>query len=82
MAGEDYGDALELAEAYFERGWTDGLPVVPPTDIDAHEGIGGTRHPRPDPDQGLQGLLSGCRLWTRRVGALFGHACRRHFDLV
>jgi hypothetical protein len=32
MAGEDYGDALELIEAYFERGWTDGLPVVPPTE--------------------------------------------------
>jgi hypothetical protein len=32
MAGDDYGDALELIEAYFERGWTDGLPVVPPTE--------------------------------------------------
>ena len=21
----------DLVEAYFERGWTDGLPVVPPT---------------------------------------------------
>jgi hypothetical protein len=25
-------DPAELIEAYFERGWTDGLPVVPPTD--------------------------------------------------
>ncbi|HEV8438515.1 MAG TPA: hypothetical protein VGT40_10505 [Methylomirabilota bacterium] len=25
-------DATELIEAYFERGWTDGLPVVPPTE--------------------------------------------------
>ena len=32
MAGEDYGDPLDLIEAYFERGWTDGLPVVPPTE--------------------------------------------------
>jgi hypothetical protein len=24
-------DPAELIEAYFERGWTDGLPVVPPT---------------------------------------------------
>ena len=24
-------DGTDLAEAYFERGWTDGLPVVPPT---------------------------------------------------
>src|SRR5215510_6523954 len=28
----DEADALELIEAYFERGWTDGLPVVPPSD--------------------------------------------------
>ena len=25
-------DPAELIEAYFERGWTDGLPVVPPSD--------------------------------------------------
>ncbi|MCH8196374.1 MAG: hypothetical protein IIB12_09915, partial [Chloroflexi bacterium] len=22
---------VEAIEAYFERGWTDGLPVIPPT---------------------------------------------------
>jgi hypothetical protein len=26
-----YGDYAELLEDYYERGWTDGLPVVPPT---------------------------------------------------
>jgi hypothetical protein len=31
MAGEIH-DAVELIEAYFERGWTDGLPIVPPTE--------------------------------------------------
>ena len=31
MADDD-GAAAELIEAYFERGWTDGLPVVPPTE--------------------------------------------------
>src|SRR5215472_11290844 len=31
MADEGY-DPAELIEAYFERGWTDGLPVVPPTE--------------------------------------------------
>ena len=25
-------DPAELIEAYFERGWTDGLPVIPPTE--------------------------------------------------
>ena len=31
MKDED-ADPAELIEAYYERGWTDGLPVVPPTD--------------------------------------------------
>lgn len=28
----EVGDPLEAIEAYFEKGWTDGLPVVPPTE--------------------------------------------------
>ena len=27
----EYPDALVAIDDYFERGWTDGLPVVPPT---------------------------------------------------
>lgn len=27
----DVGDAFEAIETYFDRGWSDGLPVVPPT---------------------------------------------------
>src|SRR5437588_859938 len=28
----DVSDPADLIETYFERGWTDGLPVVPPTE--------------------------------------------------
>jgi hypothetical protein len=38
------GDETDLVEAYFERGWTDGLPVVPPTPEKIHamvEALGG-----------------------------------------
>lgn len=28
---QELSDAFEAIESYFERGWTDGLPVVPPT---------------------------------------------------
>jgi len=31
VSDEEY-EPLDLIEAYFERGWTDGLPVVPPTE--------------------------------------------------
>src|SRR5258707_15376089 len=44
-------DAAALIEAYYEAGWTDGLPVVPPSDasiaamlaaagLDGHEELG------------------------------------------
>ena len=28
---DTFGDALRVIEEYLERGWTDGLPIVPPT---------------------------------------------------
>src|SRR6266508_2522627 len=31
----------ELIEAYYQRGWTDGLPVVPPTEKSIAEMLGG-----------------------------------------
>ncbi|HYB41281.1 MAG TPA: hypothetical protein VEL75_05890 [Candidatus Methylomirabilis sp.] len=34
-------DPAALIEAYFERGWTDGLPVVPPTDKSIAEMLAG-----------------------------------------
>ena len=38
-------DPGELIEAYYEQGWTDGLPVVPPSDasIEAMLAAGGFR---------------------------------------
>ncbi len=34
-------DPASLIEAYFERGWTDGLPVVPPTEKSVAETLAG-----------------------------------------
>jgi hypothetical protein len=34
-------DPAELIEAYYERGWTDGLPVVPPTEKSVAEMLAG-----------------------------------------
>src|SRR6267378_3123715 len=34
-------DPASLIEAYFERGWTDGLPVVPPTEKSVSEMLAG-----------------------------------------
>jgi hypothetical protein len=32
MSDEHFDDPAALIEAYYERGWTDGLPVVPPSE--------------------------------------------------
>ena len=31
-SSNDFGDTVEASEFYFSQGWTDGLPVVPPTE--------------------------------------------------
>ncbi len=31
-SSQDFGDTAEASEFYFTQGWTDGLPVVPPTE--------------------------------------------------
>jgi len=72
MSGED---AASLIEAYYERGWTDGLPVVPPTegsvgDMLAAAGLRGgevigeiaDRNARVTADKvAINAVLAGCR---------------------
>ncbi len=72
MSGED---AASLIEAYYERGWTDGLPVVPPTegsvgDMLAAVGLRGPEVIGEIPDRNarvtadkvaINAVLAGCR---------------------
>jgi hypothetical protein len=41
MSSNPDADPASLIEAYFERGWTDGLPVVPPTEKSVGEMLAG-----------------------------------------
>src|SRR5262247_1247025 len=41
MSSTRESDPASLIEAYFERGWTDGLPVVPPTEESIAEMLAG-----------------------------------------
>ena len=68
-------DPAELVEAYYERGWTDGLPVVPPTEKSVAEMLAGAALRAEDiigeiPDRhvvvtawklALNAVLAGCR---------------------
>ena len=33
----ELADALDVNELYQQKGWTDGLPIVPPTEERVHE---------------------------------------------
>src|SRR5262245_34128092 len=71
----DVVDPAELIEAYYERGWTDGLPVVPPTEksvaamlagagLSAGEVIGEVpgRNTRVTADKvAINAVMAGCR---------------------
>lgn len=68
-------EARDLIEAYFERGWTDGLPVVPPTESSvgamlAAGGFSGNEELGEIPDRNtvvtadkvaINAVLAGCR---------------------
>ena len=56
----DPDDAASLIELYYERGWTDGLPVVPPSETSVKKmldaaGVDAGRH-RSDLCRGVPGL--------------------------
>jgi hypothetical protein len=76
---EDYGQAVEL---FFERGWTDGLPVVIPTRalVDAMiAGCGRDRHESlgPVPPQGGEATIE-----KLAVNAVMGGCRPEHFPVV
>lgn len=47
VATDSFRAALDTIEMYFEKGWTDGLPVVPPTEARVLEMLEGTKR-KPD----------------------------------
>lgn len=50
---QEVSDAFDAIESYFERGWTDGLPVVPPTQ-EAVESFLDTANLQPDQILGVE----------------------------
>ena len=93
MAAVDY-DPEELIEAYFERGWTDGLPVVPPTEKSiaamlAGGGLGGDETIGEIAERGvivsaeklaINAVLAGCRPeYLPVVVAAVRGLCHPHF---
>jgi hypothetical protein len=93
MERDDHG-ALELIEAYFDRGWTDGLPVVPPTEASiaamlAGAGLKGDEVIGEIPERGvaveadklaINAVMAGCRPeYLPVVVAAIRGLCHPHF---
>jgi hypothetical protein len=63
----EYPDALAAIEDYFERGWTDGLPIVPPTEDRVEAFLAQTSR---DPDEVLARMPPIRRSCTVRQAAI------------
>ena len=96
MTGTDSGAAVDLTEWYQDRGWTDGLPVVPPTEdrvatmVDALGGDPSHLEARVPPRWGgltrevlaVNLVLAGCRPdYAPVVRAALVALCDPHFNL-
>ena len=90
------GDQIDLIEWYFEQGWTDGLPVTPPTPaavaatVDALGGAPDRLEARVPPRWGnltrevlaINMVMAGCRpVFAPVVRAAMLAMCSPHFNL-
>lgn len=76
--GVTLGDYDDDAEACYDRGWSDGLPVVPPTDARILRMLGGTKR-RPDEIVGaIPPNLSACTVEKVAINAVMA-GCRPEY---
>ncbi len=71
----ELGSAEDEHEALFERGWTDGLPVVPPTPERVLRMLGGTSRPADDVVGTIPPNLAPCSVEKAAVNAVMA-GCR------
>ena len=74
----DYPDSADPVEVCYERGWTDGLPVTPPTDERVLGMLKGTRR-RPDEVVGkIPPFLAACTIEKVAINAVMA-GCKPSF---
>lgn len=74
----DYPESADSVEVCFERGWTDGLPVTPPTDERVIAMLKGTTR-RPDEIVGkIPPFLADCTVEKVAINAVMA-GCRREY---
>lgn len=72
----------DVAEVAFDRGWTDGLPIVPPTDIRILRMLGGTTR---DPQEVIGAIppnLAPCTIEKAAINAVMAGCRPEYFPVV
>lgn len=72
-------DPLEVA---FERGWTDGLPIVPPTDLRVARMLAGTQRKASDVIGLIPPNLSECTIEKAAINAVMAGCKPEYFPVV
>ncbi len=76
------GEWDDEAEACFDRGWTDGLPVVPPTDERILRMLGGTRRAPGEVIGHVPPNLAACTVEKAAINAVMAGCRPEYFPVV
>jgi hypothetical protein len=74
----EYGDNIDPVEVCYERGWTDGLPVTPPTDQRVIAMLKGTSRKPDDIVGGIPPNLADCTVEKVAINAVMA-GCRPEY---
>ncbi len=75
----DYDDAIEIM---YDRGWSDGLPLVPPTPLRVARMLGGTRRARTDVLGLIPPNLTECTVEKAAINAVMAGCRPEYFPVV
>jgi hypothetical protein len=82
LVAEDVRKARAAIEYYYEQGWTDGLPVVPPIDEFVHEFLATTKR---DPEEAVFSLPHvnrSCNIRQAAINAVMAGCRPEYFPVV
>src|SRR5258708_3416615 len=78
----EFGDYDDPIEGSFERGWTDGLPVVPPTDVRVMRMLQGTTRKRDEIVGRIPPNLSECSVEKVAINAVMAGCKPEYLPVV
>lgn len=82
MAQPDLSDPVAAAEYGYEQGWTDGLPVVPPTAARLEQFLAAAGRPADDVAATMTTIGRSCTVETAAVNAIMAGCKPEYFPVV